>query len=175
MLLKVLFFRFIRFIYPYILTILFWVFLFHVINETRDNNLLSIDSIITTITLASLMLQNMESKVILRIQDELAKRISIKQFFLNSCLIFFILAFIILPVFFYEFKEYFLDELNEYNRLSKLFMTLTISYSIFSYSATFFGDKIDKNSDSSLNKKYSVFYGILLILYITIKLTIFIR
>ncbi|QLB41942.1 hypothetical protein HV560_03440 [Mannheimia pernigra] len=158
----------------YTITCASWCGMIFIVEETRKNTIFSIESIITIITLSSLMLQNLKVNEIKLIQDKLAVNISIFSFLRRSWHIFGFLAIFIVPLLSYELKSYLIDdttELKEYWRLSKLIIFLAFVYSCFTYFLSFWGKDIDESTNDNVQKKYGVFYGVLLLLYFTVKLS----
>lgn len=156
-------------LFGYLITFLIWVLIFYLIETTKNNaGILSIDSIITIITLLSLMFQNLKINEITLLQDKIVHNISIESFTRRSSHIFYII-FAILPVLSYELKDYFSDKAQEYDKLSKSFIFLSLIYAILMQIFSYTGKQIDNDTKNDLNRKYGVWYGILCFLYITIK------
>lgn len=152
----------------YLLVILIWFFIFYCIKQTKNNLLFSIDFIITSITLVSLALQNLKHDKIIYLQDKVAEKLSIYSFCRISSFIFLIL-FMIIPVVSFELKDYFLEEEKLYLNLSKQLIILAFIYFLVFYIFSFFGKDIDNYTESKVNRKYALIYGILLLLYTSIK------
>ncbi|OOF42834.1 hypothetical protein BKK49_01655 [Rodentibacter rarus] len=160
----------------YLITPLLWLVLIVTIENTKNNYVFSIDTIITAMTLFSLMLQNIKVKEITKIQDWLVHKINMYEFFIRSSHIFFILFLItaiIMPIGLNECSAYLIkfDELSNWQKLFKLIIVTSLMYSLALYFLSFGGKDIDNAVGDNTSKKYGLFYGLLFIIYITTKIT----
>lgn len=151
-----------------------WVGIIILVEETRKNNIFSIDSIITIVTLTSLALQNLKIDEIRKLQEKVALKFSLYEFFRRSYHSFLGLTIFVIPLVSYELKNYFINDgvdLNEYLKLTNGYIILGFIYFFLNLFLSFLGYKFDTLSKNNIQKKYGMFYGILLFLYITIKLS----
>ena len=160
----------------YLITLLLWIIIIVVIENTKNNHAFSIDTVISTMTLFSLMLQNLKIKEITNFQDWLVNKINMYEFFILSSRIFFIICLItaiIMPIGLNEFNYYLVEygELSSWKDLFKLIIKVSFLFGIELYILSFGGKNIDDSIGNDISRKYGLFYGLLLVIYITTKLT----
>lgn len=160
----------------YLITFLVWFIIIIVIENTKNNHAFSIDTFISIMTLFSLMLQNLKVKEITNIQDWLVNKINMYEFFILSSRISFIICLItaiIMPIGLHEFNSYLMEfgELSSWEDLFKLIIKASFLFGIELYILSFGGKNIDDSVRNDIGKKYGLFYGLLLVIYITTKLT----
>ncbi|NBH74948.1 hypothetical protein [Rodentibacter pneumotropicus] len=160
----------------YLVTFSCWFIIIVIIENTKNNSVLSIDNLITSMTLFSLMLQNLKVKEIESLQDWLVNKINMHEFFILTSHIFCIICLvtaIIMPIGLNEFPSYLIkfDKLSSWHELLKLIIKLSLFFAISFYALSPFGKEIDSSVGNDTNKKYGLFYAILLIIYIATKIS----
>ncbi|RDF08490.1 hypothetical protein [Haemophilus paraphrohaemolyticus] len=156
----------------YFVTLLIWAFVLYIISNSKER----IDILITIITLLSLTLQNLQIKELTDIQNWFASKILLHKFFISSFYIFVsitLTVIFLMPVMLNELPLYLSNfgTLEEWHDLYKMVFITSSTYSVIFYIFSFIGKELDDSTKDSLNRKYGLFYGILLILYITVKFT----
>lgn len=160
----------------YLITLLLWVIIIVIIENTKNNYAFSIDTAISIMTLFSLMLQNLKVKEITNIQDWLVNKINMYDFFILNSHIFFIICLItavIMPIGLNQFNFYLVEfgDLSSWRDLFKLIIKVSFFFGIELYFLSFIGKNIDNSVGNNTGRKYGLFYALLLVIYITTKLT----
>ena len=78
-----------------------------------------------------------------------------------------------MPIGLHEFNSYLMEfgELSSWEDLFKLIIKASFLFGIELYILSFGGKNIDDSVGNDIGKKYGLFYGLLLVIYITTKLT----